>query len=288
MSWIGDALEEWLNPILIESITDRLTGLFDTVNDQVGTVVSDVGKTPASWNSGVHNMIRNLSDNVILPIAGVILAAVMTLELIHLITDKNDLKEFDLWMLFRWVFRSAAAILIVSHTWDIVMGVFDTASSVVHSASEITGAGALDTSSLIANLQTQMQNMSLGALLELWFSSGLIWVATAIMRVIIFIVLYGRMMEIYLVTSMAPIPLSTMLNKNWSSTGQNYLRTLFSLAFQAFLIIVCVAIYSVLLGSLAVTEDVNASLWECVGYTALLCFMLFKTGSLSKQIFGAH
>ena len=288
MGLIDEALNAWLQPVLSEGIEHNLTGLFDAVNSQLTSVTGEVGKTPIGFNFQIHTMVHNLSNNVILPIAGVILSAVMTLELIHMVTERNNMQDFDTWAIFRWVFRAAAAILIVSNTWNLISGVFDLASRVIYLAQPSVGNSSIDISTLMANLKTQLEGESLGRLLMLYLQTCLMFLASMVMRIIVFVVVYARMMEIYLVTSVAPIPMATMLNRTWGSIGQNYIRYIFSLAFQGFLIIVCVAVYSLLLGNLTFTSDFSASLWECIGYTALLCLMLIRTGSLSKALFGAH
>jgi hypothetical protein len=245
--------------------------------------------TPQGWNSGIFNMVHNLSESVILPIAGVILAFVMTLELIQLITEKNNMNDVDTWMFFKWVFKTACAVLIVSNTWNIVMGVFDVAQSVVSSAAGVTiGSTAIDISAVMTDLETELMAMDIGPLFGLWFQSMFIGVTMWAVTICVFIVIYGRMIEIYLVTSIAPIPMATMTNREWGQMGQNYLRSLFALAFQAFLIIVCVAIYAVLVQNIALADDVSSAIWTCMGYTVLLCFSLFKTGTLAKSIFNAH
>ena len=237
----------------------------------------------------IFSMIQNLSNSIMVPIAGVILAIVMTLELIQMITDKNNLHDVDTWMIFKWVFKSAAAILIVSNTWNIVMGVFDAAQSVVTQAAGIIGSDAsIDISSVMTDMESRLMDMDLGPLFGLWFQSLFIGITMWALYICIFIVIYGRMIEIYLVTSVAPIPMATMMGKEWGGMGQNYLRSLIALGFQAFLIIVCVAIYAVLVQSIATESDIIMAIWSCVGYTVLLCFTLFKTGSLAKSVFNAH
>lgn len=234
-------------------------------------------------------MIQILSESVIVPIAGLILAFVMTLELIQLLVEKNNLHDVDTWMFFKWIFKTAAAILIVTNTWNIVMGVFDAAQSVVARASGvITADTSIDISSVIPDMETRLAEMELGPLLGLWMQSAFVGITMWALTICIFIVIYGRMIEIYLVTSVAPIPMATMMGREWGGMGQNYLRSLFALGFQAFLIIVCVAIYAVLVENIALEDDIIAAIWTCVGYTVLLCFTLFKTGSLSKQVFQAH
>ena len=289
MDFLINALTDWLKEMLVGGIMSNLSGMFDSVNQQVADISVQVGQTPQGWNGSIFNMIQNLSETIIIPIAGAILAFVMTLELIQLIVEKNNLHDVDTWMFFKWVFKSAAAILIVTNTWNIVMGVFDVAQSVVAQAAGIIGSDAsIDISTVMADMETRLMEMDLGPLFGLWVQSLFIGITMWALYICIFIVIYGRMIEIYLVTSVAPIPMATMMGKEWGGMGQNYLRSLIALGFQAFLIIVCVAIYAVLVQNIATEDDIIMAIWTCVGYTVLLCFTLFKTGSLSKAVFQAH
>ena len=289
MDMIKQTIVEWLREILVGGIVSNLSGMFDNVNQKVGEISGQVGTTPQAWNGGIYNMIHTLSDNVILPIAGLILAFVATLELIQLITDKNNLNDLDTWMFFKWIFKTAAAILVVTNTWNIVMGVFDVAQSVVNRASGIViGNTSIDISSVVTDLQGRLMQMDIGPLFGLWFQSLFVGITMWALSICIFIIVYGRMLEIYLMTSLAPIPMATLANREWGQMGQNYLRSLFALGFQAFLIIVCVAIYAVLVQNIAVDTDIIKAIWTCMGYTVLLCFSLFKTGSLAKSVFNAH
>ena len=289
MDFLINALTDWLKELLVGGIMSNLSGMFDSVNQQVADISVQVGQTPQGWNGSIFNMIQNLSETIIIPIAGAILAFVMTLELIQLIVEKNNLHDVDTWMFFKWVFKSAAAILIVTNTWNIVMGVFDVAQSVVAQAAGIIGSDAsIDISTVMADMETRLMEMDLGPLFGLWVQSLFIGITMWALYICIFIVIYGRMIEIYLVTSVAPIPMATMMGKEWGGMGQNYSRSLFALGFQAFLIIVCVAIYAVLVQGIATEDDIIMAIWTCVGYTVLLCFTLFKTGSLSKAVFQAH
>ena len=289
MDFIWDSITDWLKEVLVSGIVSNLSGMFDSTNEQIGEIAGQVGLTPQAWNSGIFNMIQNLSNNVILPLAGAILAIVMTLELIQLITDRNNLNDVDTWMFFKWVFKSAAAVLIVSNTWTIVMGIFDAAQSVVNGAAGVMiGNTSIDISSVVTDLESRLMGMDVGPLLGLWFQSLFVGICTWAITICIFIVIYGRMIEVYLVTSVAPIPMATMANREWGQMGQNYLRTLFALGFQAFLIMVCVAIYSVLVQNISVSTDISTAIWTCMGYTVLLCFCLFKTSSLARSVFNAH
>lgn len=289
MEFIWAAIEEWVKSILVGGIVKALAGMFDSVNNQVADISGQIALTPQGWNASIFNMIRSLSDSIILPIAGAILAFVMTLELIQMITDRNNLHDMDTWMFFKWVFKSATAVLIVSNTWNIVMGIFEASQSVVSNAAGlIQGSTAIDISTVTTDLETRLMEMELGELYGLWIQAQLVGITMWALTICIFIVIYGRMIEIYLVTSIAPIPMAAMLGKEWGGMGQNYLRSLLALGFQAFLIIVCVAIYAVLVQNIAVQPDISTAIWTCMGYTVLLCFTLFKTGSLSKSIFNTH
>ena len=275
--------------MLIDGITSNLTGLFDTVNGKVGEIAADVGATPQDWNSGVFNMLRGLSETVIVPIAGAILALIMCYELIQLIAERNSMHDMDSWMLFRWVFKSAAAIILVSNTWNIVMGVFDLTQSVVNqSAGVIIGNTSIDITAVVTDLENRLSDMDIGGLLGLWFQSLFVGLTMNILSICIMLVVYGRLIEIYLVTSLGTIPLATIGNSEWRGMGQGYLKSLFALGFQAFLIMVVTGIYAVLIQNIALDGDVSGAIWGCMGYTVLLCFCLFKTGSIAKTVFAAH
>ena len=286
---ILDWLEEWFKGVLIDGITSNLTGLFDTVNGKVGEIAADVGATPQDWNSGVFNMLRSLSETVVVPIAGAILALIMCYELIQLIAERNNMHDMDSWMLFRWVFKSAAAIILVSNTWNIVMAVFDITQGVVNqSAGVIIGNTSIDITAVVTDLENRLSDMDIGGLLGLWFQSLFVGLTMNILSICIMLVVYGRLIEIYLVTSLGPIPLATIGNSEWRGMGQGYLKSLFALGFQAFLIMVVTGIYAVLIQNIALDGDVSGAIWGCMGYTVLLCFCLFKTGSIAKAVFAAH
>ena len=282
-------IQEWFKEVLIDGIISNLSGTFDTVNAKVGEIAGEVGMTPSGWNGGIFNMIRSLSETVIVPIAGIILTFVMCYELIQLIVEKNNLHDFDTWLFWKWIFKTFCAVLIVTNTWNIVMAVFDMAQSVVNqSAGVIISEAGIDISGMVGDLETTLADWSIGALLGLWFQSIFVGLCAHILTIAIILVIYGRMIEIYLVTSIGPIPFATMANREWGQTGQNYLRSLLALGFQAFLIMVCVGIYAVLVQNIAVGDNITTAIWECLGYTVLLCYTLFKTGSLAKSLFGAN
>ena len=287
MDLLLNTLTEWLKELLAGAIASNLTGMVESVNTKVGDIAAQVGQTPQGWNSGIFSMIQNLSNNVILPIAGIILALVMTMEFIRIIMDKNNMHDFDTWSILMWVFKTACAILIVSNTWNIVMAVFDVSQTVVNNAAGMI-VGNTDIELVTEGLEETLMAMELSSLIGLWFQSMIVGVTMHILSIIIMLICFGRMIEIYLVTSVAPIPMATMMNHEWSQMGQNYLRSLFALAFQGFLIIVCVAIYAVLVQNMVVESDISMAIWTVMGYTVLLCFTLFKTSSLARSVFNAH
>ena len=289
MEFLWNKLTEWLKEMLVGGIMSNLTGLFDSINEQVADIAGTVGATPQGWNGSVFGMVQSLSQNVVVPIAGILLAIVMAMELIQMIVDRNNLNDFDVSQIYKWVIKSFIAVVLVTSTWDIVMGIFDLSQAVVNNAAGvIISDTALDLSSVITDMEARLMAMEIGPLFSLWIQSALIGILSWILTICIFIIVYGRMIEIYLVTSIAPIPMATLGNREWSQMGQNYLRSLFALGFQAFLIIVCVAVYAVLVHSITTEADVIKAIWTCIGYTVLLCFTLFKTSSLSKSIFNAH
>ena len=289
MDFLLEALTNWLKEMLVGGIMSNLSGMFDSVNQQVADISVQVGQTPQGWNGSIFSMIENLSNSIMVPIAGVILAIVMTVDLIQMIADKNNLHDVDTWMIFKWIFKTFAAVLIVTNTWNIVMAVFDVAQNVVSQASGIIiGDTALDAAALLGDMEQALMAMEIGPLFGLWFQSSLMGILAWVLSICIFIVIYGRMIEIYMVTSIAPIPMATMVNREWGQMGSNYLRSLFALGFQAFLIMVCVAIYAVLVQGISAGGDIGTALWTCIGYTVLLCFTLFKTSSVAKSVFNAR
>lgn len=288
MGILTEWITEWLKGLLIEGIMGNLTGLFDTVNTRVGEIAVQVGTTPAAWNAGVFSLIRQISETVILPIAGLILTFVATYELIQMLIDRNNLHDIDTWLFFKWIFKTAAAILILSNTFNIVNAVFDVSQSVIaRSAGVIQGSTDI-TPDMLATLETTLEGMSLGSLVGLFMQSMLIHSTMWALNIIIFVLVYGRMLEIYMLTSLAPIPVATLSNREVGQMGQNYLKSLLAVGFQGLLILLCVGIYGVLVQGISTSGDPIGAIWGCVGYTVLLCFMLFKTGSISKSIFGAH
>ena len=289
MNTIIERITEAIKEILIGMIQNGLEGMFVEVNDKVGTIASQVGQTPQGWNTGVFNLIQNLSQTVIVPIAGLIITFVLCYELITMVTQKNNFHEFETYNIFLWIFKAYVAIYLVTNTFNITMAVFDVGQRIVNGAAGvISGSTAVDASAAIATLTESLEEMEIGELFLLAMETLLISLTMSILSVIITVIMYGRMIEIYLYTSVAPIPFATMTNKEWGNIGNNYLKGLFALAFQGFFMLVCVGIYSVLVNAMTISSDLHAAMFSVAAYTVILAFSLFKTGSLSKSIFNAH
>ena len=288
MSSIGDIIDEWLRGVLINGIMNNVSNTFDSVNRQVGQIATEVGRTPANFSPAIFNMIRNISENVIMPIAGMILTFIACYELIQLVISHNNLANFETWIFFKWTFKTFVAVYIVSNTMNITMAVFDVAQHVVsRSGGIIAGSTAIDASAL-RTIQATLQATDTGSLFAIFLQSFIVQFLIYVLSVLIFVIVYARMIEIYLMVSLAPIPFATFGNREQAMMGQNYLRSLFALGFQGFLIMVCVGIYAVLIQTVSFTSDIIASLWGVMGYTVLLVFTLFKTGSVAKSILHAH
>jgi len=286
---ILDQIGQWIKEFLIECITGNLSGLFDQVNEAVGDVAADVGKTPQDWNAGVFSMIRSLSDNVIVPIAGIILTFVLCYELISMITEKNNMHDFDTFNIFKWIFKVFVATYLVTHTFDITMAIFELSQNVVRqSAGVITGNTNIQFDAVMGSLTSQLETMGNGELFGLLVETVLIRITTPILSVCVMLVLVGRMVEIYIYCSVGAIPFATMTNREWGQMGNNYLRGLVALGLQGFFIMVCIAVYSVLVSNIGNAANIHGAIWKCAGNTLLLCFSLFKTSSISRSIFNAH
>ena len=288
MGFLTDWITDWLKELLIGGIMDNLSGLFDTVNARVGEIAVQAGTTPAAWNAGVFSLIRRLSETVILPVAGMVLTFVAAYELIQLLVERNNLHDLDYWIFFKWIFKTACAILILSNTFNIVMAVFDVAQRVVAQSAGLIQGSTDVSQDMLNNLQTTLEGMDLGPLLGLWLQSFVVQLTMTALNIVIFVIVYGRMIEIYMLTSLAPLPVATLANRELGGAGQNYLRSLFAVGFQGMLILVCVAIYAVLIQGIAAGSDPIGAIWGTIGYTVLLCYCLFKTGSIARSVLGAH
>ena len=284
-----EKIEEALRELLTTFISSNLTTMFTDVNEKTGTIAQQVGQTPQGWNGSIFSMIQSLSQSVIVPIAGMIITFVLCYELISMVTERNNLNDVDTWMFFKWVFKAFIAVYLVTNTFNITMAVFDVGQRLVSAASGVIGGStALDVASTIETMETSMETMELGELLQLAMETMLVSMCMKIISILITVVLYGRMIEIYLYTSVAPVPFATLTNREWGQVGNNYARGLVALGFQGFFIMVIVGIYCVLVNSMTVAADIHSALFSIAAYTVILCFALFKTGSVSKSIFNAH
>ena len=288
MQSILEQITDWLKSMIISGIMGNLSGMFDSVNQQVGQIAGDVGTTPANFSPAVFSMIRNISESVILPIAGMVLTFIACYELIQMLIEHNNLANFETWTFFKWVFKTFLAVTLISNTFNITMAVIDVAQQVIsRSGGLISGSTSVSDATLTA-MQATLEGMDLGPLLGLYLQTFVVQVTMLALSAIIFVIVYGLMVDIYLMVSLAPIPFATFGNHEQSHTGQNYLRSLFALGFQGFLIMICVGIYAVLIQNLSFSDNIISSIWGVLGYTVLLAFTLFKTGSLAKSVFAAH
>ena len=286
---ILDIITDWIKGILRDCIMGNLDGMFDQINSEVGEVAANVGTTPAAWNAGVFSMIRNLSDNVVVPIAGMIITFVLCYELISMLMEKNNFHDFETYAIYKWVLKAFIAVYLVTHTFDITMAIFELAQNVVQqSAGIITGTTSLDFATVIGDVSAQLEAMELGELFGLLVETMLLKITMPILSFCVMIVLVGRMIEIYIYCSIGAIPFATMTNREWGQMGNNYLRGLVALGLQGFFIMICVAIYAVLIGQIGSGANLHIAIWQCAGYTVLLCFSLFKTSAVSKSIFNTH
>ena len=289
MQSILDAINEWIKEILIGAINGNLSTMFGDINEKVGTIAAEVGQTPQMWNAGIFSMIRTLSVNVIVPIAGLVITYVLCYELITMITEKNNMHDMDTFMFFKWFFKAWVAVYLVTHTFDITMAVFDVAQYVVSNAAGVIGSNtSIDVNTALSAMMTGINTMEIPELLLLVMETSLVSLCMKIMSVLITVILYGRMIEIYLYCSVAPIPFATMTNREWGQIGNNYLKSLIALGFQGFLIMICVGIYAVLVNSMIIADNLHSAIFSLAAYTVILCFSLFKSGSLAKSIFSAH
>ena len=288
MDSILQSIEDWFRELLVSGIMSNLTNTFDTVNAQVGQIATEVGQTPANFSPAIFNMIRNLSENVIMPIAGLILTFIACYELIQLVIGHNNLANFETWIFWKWIFKTFVAVTLITNTMNITMAVFDVAQHVVSQAGGLIGGTTAIDGSTLATMQSNLEAMDIGPLLSILLQSFVVQFLMYLLSALIFVIVYARMIEIYLMVSLAPIPFATFGNREQSMIGQNYLRSLFALGFQGFLIMVCVGIYAVLIQSVAFSSDIIGSLWGVMGYTILLAFTLFKTGAVAKSILHAH
>ena len=288
MGFLTDWIVEFIQGLLIDGILGNLGGLFDTVNYRVGEIATTVGTPPAAWQPGVFSLIRNLSETVVLPIAGIVLTFLATYEFINLIIDKNNMNEIDTWIFFKWIFKTFIAVMILSNTFDIVMAVFDVSQNVINNAGGLIAGSTEVTVDMMATFEAELWDMGVGSLLGLWFQTLFVGITMHALNIVIFIIVYGRMIEIFLMTSLAPIPLATLSNREFGGMGQNYFKALCAIGLQGLLILVCVGIYAVLVQGIATGGNPISAVWTVIGYTVLLCFTLFKTGSVAKSILGAH
>lgn len=282
---IGDAIHDFF----VDVCGGMFIGIFDDTNTAVGNIADDVAKTPSEWISNIFTMVKNLSNNVIIPIAGLIITAVLCYELITTITEKNNMHDVDTFIFFKFCFKACVAVMLLSHAFDITMAIFDVGHWLVEQASgSISNDTYVDVTSVYIQFKSKLNSMDTGSLIVLMLEAAIVGLAVKAIAILVTVVLMNRMIEIYMYCSVAPIPFATMTNREWGNIGTNYIRSLVSLAFQGFFIIVLVGIYSVLVKDILTVTDLHMMLMRIGAYSIVLCLTLFKTSSISKSIFNAH
>lgn len=285
MFGIFDKLTEFFKDMLLGGIKANLESMFLDINDKVGVIATDVGKTPMGWNGEVYNFIKNINDNVIVPIAGLIITAVLCIELINMVMQKNNMHDTDTFEFFKYIIKMFIAVYLASHAFEFSMAVFDVAQNLVNKA-----AGVITTSATVSGDQIVAMVDALkeiGELLMILVETSLVRIAIQCISLTITLIVYGRMFEIYVYSSVSSIPFATMGNKEWGQIGTNYIKGLFALGLQGLFLMVCLGIYTVLIRTVQVT-DIHASLFSILGYALLLGLMMFKSGTVAKSIMNTH
>jgi len=267
---------------------EKINTIFDSINAEVGSIASEVGTTPNDFSPSIFTMIKDISDTVIMPVAGIILTFIACYELIQLVISYNNLANFETWFIWKWIFKTAIAVELITHTFDFTMAVFDVAQHIILNAGGVIQGDTSVSASALAQMQSTVESMSIFGIFGLYLQINIVDILMWILSKLVFVIIYCRMIEIYMYVSLAPIPFATFGNKEQSMIGQNYMRSLFALGFQGFLIMICVGIYAMLVQGLAFSSDIIASIWGMVGYTLLLAFSIFKSGGIARSILQAH
>ena len=287
MFGIFDKIKEFFQKLLLEGIQANLNSMFIDINDQVGSIAKDVGKTPMGWNSDVFSFIKNINDNVIIPIAGLIITAVLCIELINMVMQRNNMHDTDTFEFFKYIIKMWVAVWLASHAFTFSMAVFDVAQHLVNQAAGAINTSATVSSDQIVSMVDGLKSKELGELVMILLETSLVKVAIQVMSIIIMLVVYGRMFEIYVYCSVSAIPFATMGNKEWGQIGTNYIKGLFAIGLQGLFLMICLGIYSVLVKTIKIT-DIHASIFMVLGYAILLGLMMLKSGTLAKSILNAH
>ena len=284
---IFDKIEEFFKELLLGGIQANLESMFLDINDKVGAVATDVGKTPMGWNGDVFAFIKSINDSVIIPIAGLIITAVLCIELINMVMQKNNMHDTDTFEFFKYIIKMWIAVWLVSHAFEFSMAVFDVAQHMVNKAAGVINTSATVSGDQIVAMMDTLKEKGLGELVMILFETSLIKVAIQVISVVIMLVVYGRMFEIYVYSSVSAIPFATMGNKEWGQIGTNYIKGLFALGLQGLFLMVCLGIYAVLVKTIKIT-DIHTSTMTILGYAVLLGLMMLKSGTLAKSVLNAH
>lgn len=287
MFGIFDKIEEFFKDILLGGIQANLESMFLDINDKVGAIATDVGKTPMGWNGQVFSFIKSINDSVVIPIAGLIITAVLCIELINIVMQKNNMHDTDTFEFFKYIIKMWIAVWLVSHAFEFSMAVFDVAQHMVNKAAGVINTSAVISGDQIVKMVDGLKDKGLGELVMILFETSLIKVAIQVISIVIMLVVYGRMFEIYVYSSVSAIPFATMGNKEWGQIGTNYIKGLFAIGLQGLFLMVCLGIYTVLVKTIQIT-DIHTSTFTILGYAVLLGLMMLKSGTLAKSVLNAH
>ena len=287
MFGIFDKIEEFFKDILLGGIQANLESMFLDINDKVGAIATDVGKAPMGWNGQVFSFIKSINDSVVIPIAGLIITAVLCIELINIVMQKNNMHDTDTFEFFKYIIKMWIAVWLVSHAFEFSMAVFDVAQHMVNKAAGVINTSAVISGDQIVKMVDGLKDKGLGELVMILFETSLIKIAIQGISIVIMLVVYGRMFEIYVYSSVSAIPFATMGNKEWGQIGINYIKGLFAIGLQGLFLMVCLGIYTVLVKTIQIT-DIHTSTFTILGYAVLLGLMMLKSGTLAKSILNAH
>lgn len=304
-----EAIEEFFTNVLAgasSSAIDSALNLFKNGLNSDSIVGDALTTTPNAYEGGdIFLIIDNICDNIVAPIGGMILVIILLYELISVVIGGNNFREFDTSIFFKWIFKCLCGVILISHTSDIIIGVFSMGSGITKDALELAVTGDVITeeiATIAGDIQTMLTTQcegEWGILVTFLLFSLIMWIAVVASLVIVMLVIISRMIEAFMYISIAPIPMSTFMNKEWGTIGNNWLRNLLAIAFQGVFIVVAIALFQTMFtvtlqGMLEVdlTDGASIDLYFnmilCIVWAIALCFTVFRSSSVSKSVFNAH
>ena len=288
MFGLFDKITEFFQEIFIGIIQANLEAMFLDINENVSLVATEVGKTPSGWNAEVFSFVKNINDTVVIPIAGIIITAVLCIELINMVMEKNNMhSDTDTFDFFKYIIKMWIAVWLVSHAFEFSMAVFDVAQNLVQKAAGVINTSATVSPDEILAMVDTLKEKEIGELLMILVETSLVKIAIQVVSLVIMLVVYGRMFEIYVYASVSAIPFATMGNREWGQIGNNYIKGLFALGLQGLFLMVCLGIYAVLIKTIQI-ENIHQGIFSVLGYSLLLGLMMLKSGTLAKSVMNSH